>query len=104
MSAPPPVPYYRPRPRSIFGPLVLITIGIFFLLLTTGTIPRRAVGWWFVHYWPVLLIIWGAAKLLEYIWAKSKGEPTPRLGGGAIVFLVFFVLTGMAATRTAQWN
>ena len=104
MSAPTPVPYYRPRPRSIFGPLVLITIGVLFLLRTTGVIPRQTFTWWFVHYWPVLLIVWGAAKLLEYMWARSKGEPTPRLGGGAIVFLVFFILTGMAATRTADWN
>ena len=32
MSTPTQVPYYRPRPRSIVGPLVLITIGIVFLL------------------------------------------------------------------------
>ena len=39
-----------------------------------------------VHYWPLLLIVWGVAKLLEHVWARQHGEPTPRLGAGGIVF------------------
>ena len=104
MSAPTPVPYYRPRPRSIFGPLVLITIGVIFLLRTTGLIPYGAFHNWFVHYWPLLLIFWGGAKLLEHLWARHRGEPTPRIGAGGIVFLVFFIMVGMAATETSGWN
>lgn len=104
MSAPSPVPYYRPRPRSIFGPLVLITIGVLFLLRSTGLIQREAFNQLFVRYWPVLLILWGVAKLIEYIWAKSRGEAVPRLGAGGIVFLVFFIMIGMAATKTSSWD
>lgn len=104
MSAPNPVPYYRPRPRSIFGPLVLITIGILFLLHTTGVISHQAFRTWMVHYWPLLLIFWGVAKLLEHLWARQRGEPTPRMGAGGIVFLVFFVMIGMGATGTKDWN
>jgi len=94
MSAPTPVPphYYQPRPRSIFGPLVLISLGVLFLLLTTGLVSRYALRMWFARYWPVLLIIWGAAKLIEHLWAQRRGQPTPRLGAGSIVFLVFFVI------------
>lgn len=104
MSAPNPAPYYRPRPRSIFGPLVLITIGVLFLLRTTGVIPSQTFHAWMAHYWPLFLVLWGVAKLIEHLLAKHRGEPTPRLGAGGIVFLVFFIMIGMGATETANWN
>ena len=104
MSSPTPTPYYNPRPRSIVGPLVLITIGVVFLLRTTGVISFQGFRNWMVHYWPVLLIIWGVAKLLEHMWARQRGEPTPRLGAGAIVLLVFVIMFGSLATSTANWN
>jgi DUF4097 and DUF4098 domain-containing protein YvlB len=106
MSAPTPVPpqYYRPRPRSIFGPLVLITLGVLFLLRTTNLIPAQSLRLWFVHYWPVLLILWGGAKLAEHLRAQHRGEPTPRLGGGSIVFLVFFILFSAGFSQTVNWN
>jgi DUF4097 and DUF4098 domain-containing protein YvlB len=107
MSAPSSqVPYYRvnPRPRSIFGPLVLITIGVLFLLRTSGIVSYQAFHSWMVHYWPVLLILWGVAKLIEHMLARHRGEPTPRLGAGGIVFLVFFIMAGMGATETRDWN
>jgi hypothetical protein len=104
MSAPIPVPQRHYRPRSLFGPLVLIAIGVLFLLRNLGVVSYRAIGWWFLHYWPVVLIVWGVAKLGEYVWARQVGYPTPRLGGGSIVFLIFFVLAGLAATRISDWN
>jgi DUF4097 and DUF4098 domain-containing protein YvlB len=104
MSSPSQVPYYRPRPRSIVGPLVLITIGVLFLLRTTGVISLQSFRSWMVHYWPLLLIFWGIAKLLEHVWARQHGEPTPRLGAGGIVLLIFIILFGTGVTRTADWN
>src|SRR5580692_5516628 len=105
MSTPPsPTPYYRPRPRSIFGPLVLITIGILFLLRTMGVVSLYSLRNWMAHYWPLLLIFWGVAKLAEHMWARRRGEPTPRLGAGGIIFLVFFIIIGMSATETKDWN
>lgn len=105
MSTPAPVPYQRPyRPRSVFGPVILVSIGVLILLRTTGVIGLHSFGWWYASYWPVLLIIWGVVKLLEYMWARQKGYATPRLGGGSIVFLVFFILFGMLATNSLGWD
>ncbi len=98
-------PYYRPyRPRSIFGPLVLITIGVIFLMRTMGLIQYQTFHVWYGHYWPLLLIIWGVAKLAEHVWARRRGEPVPRTGGGTVVFLVFFILISTGITKTADWN
>src|SRR5882762_2975263 len=105
MSTPNQAPYYRPdRPRSIFGPLVLITIGVLILLRTTGMIERHTLYLWYGHYWPSLLILWGGAKLVEHLPARQRGEPTPRTGGGAVVFLVFFIMFSSVVTRSAEWN
>lgn len=104
MSTPSQVPDYRPRPRSIVGPLVLITIGVLFLLRTTGVISFQSLRTWMVHYWPLLLIFWGVAKLLEHIWARQHGEPTPRLGAGGIMLLIFVIMFGTGVTQTADWN
>lgn len=106
MSTGNPVPYRPQRPRSIFGPIVLVAVGIVLLLATTGRISMHSFGWWFAHYWPVILIVWGIAKLAEYMWAKQKGYPPPRLGAGSICFLIFFILFGITATRMAgvDWS
>ncbi len=105
MSTPSPVPSYRSaRPRSIFGPILLVAIGITLLLCTTGVISWH--GFWlgFARYWPVVLILWGVAKLAEYLLARQKGYSPPRLGAGSIVLLVFFILFGMALTKAAGVN
>jgi Domain of unknown function (DUF5668) len=68
VQSPPPAPPLRPQrpPRSFAGPIVLIVIGVFFLLANMGVIEWHNFGYWFSHYWPVLLILWGFVKLLEY--------------------------------------
>lgn len=98
-----PNPYNQySRPRSLFGPVLLIAIGVLFLLRTMGYISMRAFWPWFAHYWPVLLIIWGAVALVEYMIASRSGRPTPRLGAGAIILVVFFVAIGTTATHVSR--
>jgi hypothetical protein len=75
---------------------VLITIGILFLLVNTGTISARNLFVVFAQYWPVLLILWGAVKLFEYMQAKREGYPPPGIGGGGVVLLIFIILFGTA--------
>lgn len=103
-SAPNPPQYRSERPRSIFAPILLTLIGIVLLLCTTGRISWHSFWFGFAKYWPLLLIIWGLAKLGEYLWAKQHGYPTPRLGAGSIVFLIFFIMFGATTTRVAGIN
>ena len=101
---------YRPMPRpwgsrrSFFGPLALITIGVLFLLINMHMLSYYVVGRWFAQYWPAVLIVWGLVRLVEYLLAQRGGYAPPRMGGGAIVFLVFLCLFGAVATRTMNFN
>src|SRR5947209_13388547 len=95
-------PYFYPR--SLFGPVVLVTIGVLFLLRNIGIIHYNTIGWWFARYWPVLLIVWGLTKLVEYLWARRVGQPAPGIGAGGVVLIVFLVMFGMAASTASRVN
>lgn len=95
-------PYYYPR--SLFGPLLLAAIGVLLLLGNLGVITWHSMGWWFSQYWPVLIIIWGLVKLVEYVWARHYQVPAPGLGAGGVVLLVFLVLFGFSASRASRWD
>jgi DUF4097 and DUF4098 domain-containing protein YvlB len=100
-----PNPYTRySRPRSLFGPIFLIAIGVLFLLRSMGLISFRAFWPWFAHYWPVLLILWGAITLVEHLLARRQGRPAPRMGAGAVVLVIFFVAFGSTTTHMARVN
>ncbi len=102
-TAPNPTPARRYHSRSFFGPVVLITIGVIFLLHNAGYISTRTVALWFAHYWPVLLILWGVVKVAEYLWARRTGEPAPRgIGPGGIVALIFLIMIGLSATGMSR--
>jgi len=92
------------RRRSLFGPLLIVAIGVVFLLANLGYIHRENLGWWFARYWPLLLIIWGVAHFLEYLWARSRNEPYAGISGGNVVLLVFLILIGLSATGISRWG
>ena len=94
--------YYRRR--SLFGPLLLVGIGVLFLLRNIGIIPH--LGWWFSRYWPVILILLGVSRLVEQLWARQKGYPAPGIGGGGVFLLILLIIVGMgaSATRNVDWS
>lgn len=103
MGSPTPTPDYRPRhPRSIAGPVVLIGIGIIFLLSTMGVLHWENLGYWFAHYWPLLLILMGVIKLFEYWDAQRRGARSPGIGAGGVLLLVMLVIFGLIATQAAR--
>jgi hypothetical protein len=91
-------PNRPPAPRSLFGPVVLISLGIIFLLATTGRIPGREVFSIFARYWPLLLILWGVAKIIDHQQARKHGYRTPGMGAGGVFLLILLTFIGLGAT------
>src|SRR5581483_4071804 len=105
MASPIQAPPSPPQPRrSMFGPILLIALGVLFLLGTMGVLHWNHLGRWFAHYWPVILIFAGVVKLLEYQSAQRAGYRPRGLGAGTIFLLIVFVVIGLAATQAARFN
>src|SRR5260370_13059377 len=91
----------RPRRRSIFTGVVLIVLGLIFLAQNF----RGEFGFWrlFSKWWPLLLILWGVAKLIDRLAAQRSGEGAPRtITGGGIFFLTRFIFFGLGLVA-APW-
>src|SRR5437868_4770256 len=95
---------YPSRRRSMAGPVILIGIGVLFLLANIGALSKAQLWLWFSTYWPLLLILLGAIRLVEYIIARNSGGPTPRFGGGSVFLLVLFIFIGLGATQSRRVN
>jgi DUF4097 and DUF4098 domain-containing protein YvlB len=96
-----PPPRYR---RSFSGPIILIAIGTVFLLGTMGVLDWHNLGHWFAHYWPVLLIISGVIKLIEYQQAQRQGTRAAGLSAGGIFLIIVIVFFGLIATQASHFN
>jgi len=96
----PPLPPLPPphRRRSFAGPLVLIILGLVFLLGNMHLISWERLGTLFAHYWPLLLILWGVIKLIEYQQAQRDGVPARGIGAGGILLVIAIVVCGLTAT------
>jgi DUF4097 and DUF4098 domain-containing protein YvlB len=101
-----PVTVVRTRRRSFAGPVILIILGIVFLLGNIGVITWHSLAFWFAHYWPVLIILWGALKLVEYYQAQREGSSYSGVGAGGVILLIFLIFIGVIANRaaTVNWN
>ncbi|HEV2386983.1 MAG TPA: DUF4097 family beta strand repeat-containing protein [Candidatus Acidoferrales bacterium] len=84
-----------PRRGSIFGGLLLIAIGVLFLihymvpgLLHLGELAR---------YWPLLLIVWGLARLWDHFAAQRANQQPPRAVSAGELLLILLVIAGVAA-------
>lgn len=84
------------------GPIILISVGIVFLLGTMGLLNWSRLGHWFAHYWPVILIVAGIIKLIEYQAAQREGTRARGLGGGTIFLLIVVIVAGLIATQASR--
>src|SRR2546423_9713264 len=79
------MPSPRPRGSSVFSGLVLILIGTLLLLHNYRGFALAEI---FLHWWPLLLIFWGAIKLYERTIGMRSSQPgAARISGGGSVFL-----------------
>jgi DUF4097 and DUF4098 domain-containing protein YvlB len=91
----------RRRRRSIFGGMLLILIGVLFLL--HEHLPELGMWHLFSRYWPVLLILWGLAKLFDTLAADRTGETKPPLVTGGEMALVVVLLLVAAGMISVDW-
>jgi DUF4097 and DUF4098 domain-containing protein YvlB len=98
-AEPPPYPP-RYRRRSIFAGLLLIIIGV--LLLVATLRPGFSLGYVITHFWPVIIIVWGVAKLIDR-YAQPAGAPhVPMLTGGE-VSLIFALIALVVLVALVGW-
>lgn len=93
------------RPRSVgsvFWGLILIAAGSIFLLKNLGYDVPVWTG--IARYWPVLLIVWGFLKLIDYVRLKRAGQPGPLFGAGEVVLLIIVIMSGTALTAAANMS
>ena len=103
MASPVQVPPPRYR-RSFSGPVTLIALGTVFLLGTMGVLDWRNLGHWFAHYWPVLLIISGVIKLIEYQQAQRQGTRASGISAAGVCAIICIIIFGLIATHASRFN
>src|SRR5208283_1013469 len=74
------------RSSGLFSGLVLISGGVILLLHNYG---RLDLGHFFGHWWPLIIIFWGAVKLYERTAGPRRGGATSGgITGGEVVLVV----------------
>src|SRR5436309_8404887 len=97
--------------------LCLFRIFFFFLMLrrpprstlfpyTTlfRSLSWHGIGLWFAHFWPLLLILWGGIKLIEYYLAQRAGGRAAGIGAGGVVLIILLIGFGLTASIVARVN
>jgi len=74
--------------RSIFGPLLLITAGVMWLLMKSGTIPSENL-WALTYIWPYFLIAAGLGLILRNYWKYASIFVDVLIIGGVILAILF---------------
>jgi DUF4097 and DUF4098 domain-containing protein YvlB len=104
MASPAKVPPPPRRQFSFAGPILLISVGIVFLLGTMGYVNWSNLGHWFAHYWPVILILAGAIKLIEYQTAQRQGQRSSGVSAGGILLTILVIVVGLMATQASRFD
>jgi DUF4097 and DUF4098 domain-containing protein YvlB len=87
---------------SIFWGLVFLAIGSMFLLRNFGYgIPLWTL---FFRYWPVLLIVWGLFKLVDYFRMEDGDKARPLFSAGDVTAIIFVILFGSLLTFAANMS
>jgi len=74
--------------RSLFGPLLLIAIGVIWLLVRSGTVPSSNL-WALTYIWPFLLIAAGIGIILRPYWAYTSILMDVLIIGGIVLSILY---------------
>ena len=87
------------RRGSVFGALLLITIGGLFLYANLH--PEFSPWPLLATWWPLLIIFWGLGKLVDYLLLRGTPEApaATRLSAGDIFGLIFLILLGTSFSQ-----
>jgi len=83
------MPDSRQPQRSFFPGLALLFVG---LLLLVHSYRGLDIARLFSHWWPLLIILWGAIKLYERTVASRSGQPSTSPISAGEIFLVLGLL------------
>jgi hypothetical protein len=84
------------RRPSLLGALLWIGLGVVFLLRNFGIGPNF---WWLIwHYWPVLLILLGLGKVLDYFLHKDSIS----IHAGEVIGIILLILIGSGISRLSD--
>lgn len=81
--------------RSLFGPLLLVAVGVIWLLVNAGTIPSANL-WALTHIWPFLLIAAGLGLILRPYWKYTSILLDVVIIGGAVLAILYAPQFGWA--------
>ncbi|HLE91152.1 MAG TPA: DUF2807 domain-containing protein [Anaerolineales bacterium] len=81
--------------RSLFGPLLLVAVGVIWLLVKAGTIPSGNL-WALTHIWPFLLIAAGLGIILRPYWKYTSILLDVIIIGGAVLAIIYAPQLGWA--------
>jgi Putative auto-transporter adhesin, head GIN domain len=81
--------------RSLFGPLLLVAVGVVWLLVKAGTIPSANL-WALTHIWPFLLIAAGLGLILRSFWKYTSIVLDVLIIGGALLAILYAPQLGWA--------
>jgi hypothetical protein len=76
------------KPRSLFGPLLLIAAGTVWLLTKSGSVPTSNL-WALTHVWPYLLIAAGLGLILRTYWKYANLLLDVVIVGGLVLVILF---------------
>ena len=83
----------NPRSSGLFSGLLLIAVGVLMLLWTYN---HLSLGRFLVHWWPLILIVWGLVKFYERTVAVRQGRSSGWITAGEIFLVVgVFCLIGV---------
>ena len=93
------------RRSSLVGPLAVIAIGLVFFAVQVGRLSAPSLWLWFARWWPLLLVLFGVIRLIEWFFDQrarltANGLPVPQrtLGVGVTLLLILLVIAGVGSS------